>query len=144
VLDVMPDADHVLGISNRWYSLAIESAEPFELLPELWISLPHPAVFLGTKWAAAESRARYDLIGSRDIEDIIAVVAGRPSIVDEVVNAPASLRAWLGEKAGELLAHPDVDYALQGALPDAATIRGLIPLVRTRLEAIRDLGSKEG
>jgi len=139
VLDVMPSSERVLGVSNRWYPLAVSTSQRFDLTPDVSIRVPHAAVFLATKWAAVEGRAGADVIGSRDMEDIIAVVAGRDAIVAEIAESPHELRNWLAAKAAEFLGHADAEYALQGALPDAAVITELIPRVRSRFEEISRL-----
>ena len=136
----MPTAEGVLSFSNPWYESAVASARHFQIAEEISILIPHPALFLATKWAAAADRGKDDPIASRDIADIIAVIAGRPSILDEIAEAEPEVRSWLANKTIEFLESPDADYALQGALPDAALIRELIPEVRERLQGIVRLG----
>lgn len=140
VLDVMPPDESVLGFTNPWYSEALNTAGNYLLDGEITIRVPHPPVFLAMKWAAVEDRAKDDLLGSRDMEDIIAVVAGRPELVDEVGDAAPGVRAYVAQRAARFLEHRDAEYALAGALPDASRVPDLIPLVRTRFERIADQG----
>jgi predicted nucleotidyltransferase len=76
-LNLMPADDAILGFSNRWYPMATEAAVLFQLGPELSIRIPRAPVFVASKLAAFRSRGRDDLLASHDLEDVVAVVAGR-------------------------------------------------------------------
>ena len=77
ILDVMPADSEILGFSNRWYNDAIDNAEKYQLTQELTINLITPQYFIATKLEAFEGRGNNDYFGSRDLEDIIAVINGR-------------------------------------------------------------------
>ena len=127
-LDVMPTIGEVLGFSNEWYNLALELAEPFELRPGLRIQIPPAPVYVATKWDAFTDRGGADYLASHDLEDLIAVVAGRDELVGEMERMPDSVRVYVAAFASEFLAHSDMAYAVQGALPDSAEIPELIDL----------------
>jgi hypothetical protein len=135
-VDVMPSAVGVLGFSNRWYPMALERSSTYELSPELSIRVPEPPVYLGTKWEAYLGRGSGDLLGSQDIEDAIALVAGRPQIVEEVQAAPKNLRTYLAKASGAFLQHELADYAVQGAVPDASIIPEVLEQVLGRFRAM--------
>ena len=59
-LDLMPSEARILGFTNRWYPLAIETAARVELGFGLSIRLVSPPVFLGTKLEAFHGRGRAD------------------------------------------------------------------------------------
>ena len=70
---------------------------------------------------------------------MIAVIDGRPDIVDDVAQAPADLRAAIAAKFGELLARPNVaDVIAAQLLPDAES-QDRLPLVLARIEAMAAL-----
>jgi hypothetical protein len=138
-LDVMPVSGDVLGFTNRWYEAALAQANPFDLGEGLVILIPGAPVFLGTKWEAFASRGELDLLASHDLEDVISVLAGRPEIVTEVAASSPDLRAYLAQQARELLAEDIAVYAIQGALPDAERIPGLISRTLGRIREIADL-----
>jgi hypothetical protein len=70
---------------------------------------------------------------------VIAVIDGRPDIVDDVAQAPAALRAAIAAKFGELLARPNVaDVVAAQLLPDAES-QDRLPLVLARIEAMAAL-----
>ncbi|MGH7627871.1 MAG: hypothetical protein ACREOF_00460 [Gemmatimonadales bacterium] len=72
------------------------------------------------------------------MEDIIAVVAGRPEVLAEIGVSEMRLRVWLAERTGQFLADDLAADVIAGALPDAALIPGLIAETRARLQAIAD------
>ena len=78
-VDVMPSEVHILGFANRWYPLALERSYRYEITAGTKIRLPEPPVYLGTRWEAFRGRGGGDLLGSHDLEDIIALVAGAVS-----------------------------------------------------------------
>jgi hypothetical protein len=135
-LDVMPVDEPVLGFSNRWYTAAVERATSYTLTEGLSILIPTAPVFLATKWDAFLGRGKGDFLESHDLEDLITVVAGRPEILEEISEEPLDLRQWLAAMARDFLENPQSTYALQGALPDAANVPGLLGSIRIRFERI--------
>jgi len=138
-LDVMPVVGSVLDLSSRWYPLAVATATPVRVSDALAIRIPSAPAYLATKWDAYLDRGRGDMLGSHDLEDIIAVVAGREEIVQEVQRAEGGLRAWLAEQVREFLDHDQHDYAVRGALPDATVIPDLLDRVLNRFEQLASL-----
>ena len=139
VIDVMPVSVEVLGFTNRWYAAALAQARTFDLGEGLVIKIPSAPVFLGTKWAAFVSRGASDFLASHDLEDVISVLAGRPEILEEVAVASPDLRVYLAQRSREFLAEDMAVYAIQGALPDAERIPGLISQVMGRIRELADL-----
>lgn len=118
-VDLMPTDPAVLGFANRWYPLAVASAERVLLPSGTAIRLIGAAAFVATKFEAFADRGRNDLLGSHDAEDIVNLVDGRPELVDDVAGAPEELRRYLAERFGALLARPDFADALTGMIvPD--------------------------
>ena len=81
-------------------------------------------------------RGDADYLASHDLEDIITVVAGRPELLQEVRREGESVQRWLSDRAAAFLLEPASTYAIQGALPDAARIQGVIEDTRSRFEAL--------
>jgi hypothetical protein len=113
-LDVMPLDGNILGFSNRWYRAAMESSVTVRLSHDLEIRIVTGPFFLGTKLEAFKGRGMGDFFGSHDLEDLIAVVDGRPELVAEVQAAAAELRAYLRAGIGGLLKAPGFLDALPG------------------------------
>ncbi|MCB9383092.1 MAG: hypothetical protein H6509_00645 [Bryobacterales bacterium] len=139
ILDVMPLDEKILGFSNRWYQAAMKSAVTHELTPDLAVRVVAAPYFVATKLEAFYGRGRGDFFSSHDLEDLIFVLDGRASIVDEIREQPSALRDFLSAGIGELLATPPFIDALPGYLrPDAAS-QARLPVLLSRLRALTSL-----
>jgi predicted nucleotidyltransferase len=119
VLDTMPLDEDILGFSNPWYPYAIESAMLLELEEALTIrSISGPA-FVATKWQAYLGRGRGDPLTSPDLEDIVTVIAGRESLVDEVKRSPNEARAFIRTMARDFLNERWAEEIVESAVRDA-------------------------
>lgn len=124
-LDLMPTVKDILGFTNRWYPLALQTAELATLPGGMRIRLISAPVFIGTKLEAFKDRGkdadgRPDFLGSHDLEDIITVADRRPELLDECRAAAPELRAYLAEEFTALFANPEFEQALSGHLPGDA------------------------
>lgn len=135
VVDVMPALERVLGFSNRWYRMARKQSEEREL-PGLRIRVVTAPLFLATKMEEFRSRGRGDFVASHDLEDIVAVVDGRPTLVDEAKLAPAQLRRFLATTIQRWLDDADFRAAVPGHLLGDVASQARAPLVLERLLAI--------
>jgi hypothetical protein len=77
-VDVMPTDCPELGASNPWFKEAVESALAISLSNAQVVFIANAPSFIATKIEAFESRGRGDFEASKDVEDIFAVVGGRP------------------------------------------------------------------
>ena len=111
-VDFMPDDPQVLGFSNRWYGDALKTAMPYELSDDLSIRLVNPPYFLATKLEAYKGRGKCDTLSSHDIEDLLTLIDGRESLIDEVRTAPEELRGYLAEEFSQLLQDTNFEYAV--------------------------------
>lgn len=113
-VDFMPDDATILGFTNRWYRKGIETAEPHVLTDGLTILRLTSPLFVATKLEAYLGRGGGDLLGSRDMEDILLIVDGRPELLEEVRAADAEVRRFISEQITGILASTDFDYFLAG------------------------------
>lgn len=113
-----PNAE-ILGFTNRWYPLALDTARRHVLADGTVLEVVHAPVFLATKLEAYLDRGGGDCLASKDIEDVIAVLDGRPEIVLEIHQAPPDLSAFLRRQLGDLRGHPHFLYAVEGYLREA-------------------------
>lgn len=140
IIDIMPTKGDVLGFSTEWYAEAFQSAKPFQVPAGPVIRLVTPPYFLATKLTAFHDRGRQDPMISHDLEDIIAVVDGRASLVGELQAAPPRVRAFVAAAWKELLETDGVPALLEAHLgPDEAS-QARAGLVRSRIEAMSRLG----
>ena len=122
IVDVMPSGEDALGFGNRWYVPAMEAAGKILLPDASEIRLVTAPYFLATKLEAFRSRGRGDYLLSRDMQDIVSVVDGRPEVVPEVAGSEESLCFFLAGEFRELLSQEAFLEALSGhLLPDAAS-----------------------
>jgi len=136
IVDFMPDDATVLGFTNRWYADALSCAEDHRLPSGTVIRVVAPAHFLGTKLEAFRGRGNNDPLASRDIEDILNVIDGRPTLGAEIARAPEALRQDIAGGIGQLLLHRDFAYAVQAC---ARNNRQREELIFQRLEAFANL-----
>lgn len=134
-LDVMPTDESILGFSNRWYALAASTAETIVLDGDLRIRVITAPCFIATKLEAFHGRGQRDYLGSHDLEDIIAVIEGRPEIVAECAVASADLQSYLQLELSQLMANEDFMQALPGHIIDG----NRLPVVRRRLQELAGL-----
>ena len=131
----MPVDEHILGFSNRWYPAALEAAQTVDIAGHD-VQVVTPALFIATKLDAFHGRGGGDIVASHDLEDIIAVVDGRPEIVSEIAAAPAHVRHYIASELRALLDNRDFTEALGGfLLPDAAS-QGRRSLLEGRLRSL--------
>ena len=105
LVDLMPTDPSILGFSNRWYRPALENARPVKI-GKHEVRIVTAPYFLATKLEAFHSRGKNDFQMSRDLEDIVTVIDGRPELVDEVHLAPADVQKYLSDEFGALLSKP--------------------------------------
>lgn len=139
VVDVMPLLEKILGFSNRWYPLALDTALTVALPSGCPIRLITAPVFLATKLEAFDGRGQGDFLFSHDLGDILAVVDGRATLLNECRASPDELKVYLGERFQELLARPAFMDALPGHLPGDAASQERLPELQAKLREIAGL-----
>lgn len=98
VLDLLPSSPEVIGFASRWYPLTLQTAWKRTLDGNLEINVISAPCFLATKMEAFTDTSRdghEDLFLSRDFEDLIRVLDGRPEVVNEVRESPDEVRHYL-------------------------------------------------
>jgi predicted nucleotidyltransferase len=132
-VDLMPTDEQILGFNNRWYPLAVETAQPLTLPNGLTIKLIAAPAFIATKLEAFKGRGAGDFLASHDMEDIVTVVDGRATLAEEIALSPPELRAYLAFEFGALLANRAFVDSLSGHLPGDPGSQARLPRLRTRL-----------
>jgi hypothetical protein len=140
LLDVMPTHPEILGFGNDWYQPAFDAAEWEELPSGRKIRMVSAPYFLATKLAAFDGRGQGDYMMSHDMEDIVAVIDGRPEIVEQVWHCDNKLRDHLQARLAALLKDDRFLEALSGHMPGDAGSQARVPIIIQRLKAIA--GSK--
>lgn len=135
ILDVMPADKKILGFTNRWYSQAIEYSEAIDL-NGLAINHIIAAIFIATKLEAFDSRGNNDFMMSHDLEDIISVVDGRSTIVEDVAASPQDIQIYVKSRINELLNRNEFNEALPGFLPPDPASQLRLELLEKKLQKI--------
>lgn len=135
-VDLMPTDPGILGFSNRWYPLAAASADRFRLPSGAVIRLITAPVFIATKFEAYKDRGASDPLASHDLEDIINVIDGRPTLLEEISVSGTELRDYLREQCRALLATTHfLDY-LPGIVDPSDVSSARADAVADRLRSI--------
>ncbi len=138
-VDVMPDSEEILGFTNRWYRAAIDTAEK-RLIDGITIRVVSAPLFLATKLEAHHGRSDGDYMGSHDMEDILAVIDGRPSIVKDCFTAPDDVKAYLRDNFTTLLDDEEFINVLPGFV-EAEGGSGRAEILSGRLrDIVKNLG----
>jgi predicted nucleotidyltransferase len=139
ILDVMPLEEKILGFANRWYKAAMESSATIGLSNDLEIRVITAPYFVATKLEAFKGRGKGDFFGSHDLEDLVAVVDGRKTLVAEIRAHADELGAYIQAEIKSLLATAGFLDALAGyLLPDTAS-QSRISIVLGRLEDLASI-----
>ncbi|HEY0308917.1 MAG TPA: hypothetical protein VGB94_12215 [Acidobacteriaceae bacterium] len=136
ILDVLALNEEVLGFSNIWYESAIHHASTVILPAGQSIRVITAPFFLGTKMEAFRGRGRMDFQASHDLEDFVAVIEGRDTLLREIAESSQDLRRYLAEAARTLLAEPRFLDVLPGFVLDNERV----PLIQERLADIAQAG----
>jgi hypothetical protein len=118
LFDLMPIDPAILGFSNRWYPEAARTAVRVSLSARIEIRMITAPAFIATKLQAFLDRGAGDFLASHDLEDVLNVVDGRPSIVDELRSAAHEFRQFVRETLNALLSQPRFEDYLPGLLAD--------------------------
>ena len=81
---------------------------------------------------AFKGRGRMDFQASHDLEDFVAVIDGRDTLLQEIARSPRNLRDYLAEAAKALLAESRFLDVLPGLVLDSERV----PMIRQRLSAM--------
>ena len=93
--------------------------------------------FLGTKMEAFRGRGQMDFLASHDLEDFVAVIDGRSTILKEIADSASDIREYLAEAARSLLR----ESRFFDAVPGFVLEDGRVPLILQRLNQLVQLNA---
>lgn len=135
VIDVMPPTKEVLGWKSAWLSEALNTAVPIDPERPL-IRFVLPPYYIATKIEAFHGRGLDDFMGSQDLEDLVAVVNGRDTLLEEISLSPLALRRYLGHEFSVFLKDTRFLDSLDGHLGFEGPEQGRKATVMKRLREI--------
>jgi hypothetical protein len=136
VLDAMPLGGDILGFSNQWYPLVMDTAVSVDLTAGVVIRVAHPAALLATKWEAFLDRGFEDPFSSHDLEDLLMLIAGRPELAHELPSLSLDMRVFIADSVRMLMAAPWFDDVLEGTFPDAQRLPNVLVGIRERISKL--------
>ncbi|MEX2489830.1 MAG: hypothetical protein WD356_09940 [Pseudomonadales bacterium] len=139
ILDVMPTDESILGFGNPWYVAAIKAAEKINLETGESLSLVTSPYFLITKLDAFANRGKGDFQMSHDMEDVIAVLDGRPELLTELESTDPTLRTTIALRIKDLLAKQSFVQSIPGHLPGDSASQQRVPRIMQLLRQIAEL-----
>ncbi|MEI8078988.1 MAG: hypothetical protein WCH61_05090, partial [bacterium] len=139
LVDLLPVNQEVWGWESKWFAEALQHARNVETAGGVSVRVVTAPFLLATKLEAFKGRGDFDWYGSQDLEDIIALVDGRPELVEEAVSAPSGLRCYLATEISRLLATPGFQDAMPGHLPPDPASQRRLPIVLNRLRQIQEV-----
>ena len=123
IVDVMPIDDNILGFSNQWYRGGVENKVSRTLPNGNQVFVFTTPYYLGAKFEAMLSRGGNDLRTSHDFEDIIYILDNTTNIIDQILKTDESLKLYLSNQFKGLLSNPNIEEAIECALPFGANER---------------------
>ena len=139
-LDVMPIDENILGFSNRWYKRALREARTVSF-EGLDLRVVTPSYFLATKLEAFKGRGKRDFYASKDLEDIVTVIDGRRTVVDEVGASDSDVRRYIGEEIRKLLSNREFMNALPGYVLGDEVSQARIPIIVDGMKSLSQFGA---
>lgn len=140
ILDAMPTDGDLLGFENRWQNEGFPNAVDVDLPSRARIRAIPPPFLLATKLEAYAGRGEGDLMASRDIADIVALVDGRDELIEEVRLSADELRIYIGKAIASLGSGERLLEGVAAQLPpDFASQARAEDIVMPRLERLLEL-----
>ena len=139
ILDVMPTDTKILGFGNKWYVPARENSQDIQLPNGKIIRLVSAPYFLVTKLEAFDGRGGGDYLMSHDIEDIVAVLDGRPEILAEVRQSDPALAHELAKRFCTLRQDDRFIDAVSGHMPAGQTSSSRVSMILNTIKAISEI-----
>lgn len=111
-VDFMPTVEAVLGFANPWFAGGLASAITHRLPSGTLIKVFPSPWFLAAKLCAYAGRGRGDPAMSSDIEDVMALIDGRPEMGEELLAAPPHLREFVANAMDALYRLPAFEWVI--------------------------------
>lgn len=134
--DLVPAGSHLAGTGSKWDLIALETSVDAILEPGVTIRHASAPGFLALKWAAFGDRGKDEPFASHDLEDILALVASRKTILDELRTAPSAVREHVREGFRWLLENEQYEDLIAGHLSNVQAFKQVAAAVGERIRKI--------
>lgn len=133
ILDVMPTDSKILGFTNIWYKDGFKNSIKISISGQS-ISVFDLPYLVATKIEAFKGRGNGEYLFSHDIEDIITLIDGRPSISDDLNNTDSKLTNCLKKEFTQLLSDQNFLNSLEAHISDRENTEGRKKIIIERIE----------
>ena len=116
--------------------MALETAVEAEIEPGLMVRHASAPGFLALKWAAFYDRGALDPFSSHDLEDILALIVSRETIVSEVERAPEAIQEQIRKGFRWLVESADYEDLVAAHLGNAPSFEYISTALRQRVGQI--------
>lgn len=132
LLDVMPIDPTVLGFGNRWFRSGYERATLASIGKGVHIRVFSAPLFAAAKAEAYRDRGIDDPWLSHDLEDVLTLLACRPSLPGEIAGEDTVLQTYLASFAAELLASDRFEEVVDSHVRDQSdeALAALVEIAR--------------
>lgn len=135
-VDVMPTDKSILNFGNRWYPLAFSSSEILERPSGNRIRLIPATLFICSKIEAFYDRGNGNFEESQDMEDIVAVIDGRPELVHELPKSSAEVREFITQNFHTFLENGRFMNSIEWHLPYGSGGAERVRVIEERMRAM--------
>lgn len=133
VLDVMPTNPKILGFTNMWYKEGYQKAKTYQI-ENVTIKVFDLPYLIATKIEAFKGRGKDGFLYSHDIEDIISLFDGRPSIAEDLKKCDQNLLKYLKKEMENFLNNKNFVNSLDGHISDRLNIDGRKQIILERIK----------
>ena len=134
LVDVLPSEPGPFGLSGEWTKYALRHYFVYALLEGLQIKVVSAPCFLALKLEAFADRGKGDFL-HKDVEDIIALIDGRPALIPELSGSQdEALKTYVRQQVFHL--KQNLMASTPGHLGSGPGERLRIPLVLSRIEQL--------
>lgn len=125
IVDVMSDdSEDKNSCPSKWFRFAVVTPVSREIESGLFMRHLSPVAFLATKLDAFANRGASDIRGSKDLEDIVALIDGRVSLLAEIKLEPLDVKQFIALQINRLLRRDDIEEIVNGHLSPESKCSG--------------------
>ena len=138
-LDLVPAGAHPGGGGQKWDAFALANSRELDLGDGVKLRYADAPSFLALKFAAYADRGSEDPHVSHDLEDIFALIASRPTLVEETSVASRDVQEFLVAQLRGLLDDSRLKDLLAGHLNNAQDPAVVSATVMARMKDMASL-----
>ena len=136
LFDLVPVGKHLGGTGGKWDQLALETAVETDVGHGLRIRHASAPGFLALKWAAFWDRGVRDPFRSEDLEDILALLVSRDTIVSEFNDSPPQVQEHIRDGLRWLKNSDDYEDLIAACLGNAMAFTYVAGSLRDRISGM--------